>query len=65
MPRKGPWQMDERGGRRVTSRDYVLVLTARAHAAHAALARSRRGAPADPLAEAKDVLAGAGPLKAT
>jgi hypothetical protein len=39
--------------------NYVLVLTARAHAA---VARSRLGAPADPLAKAKDVLAGAGPL---
>ena len=39
--------------------NYVLVLTARAHAA---VARSRLGAPADPLAEAKDVLAGPGPL---
>jgi hypothetical protein len=39
--------------------NYVLVLTARAHAA---VARSLLRAPADPLAEAKDVLAGPGPL---
>jgi hypothetical protein len=39
--------------------NYVLVLTARAHAA---VARSVLHAPADPLAEAKEVLAGAGPL---
>ena len=38
---------------------YVLVLTARAHAA---VARSLLRAPTDPLAEAKDVLAGPGPL---
>jgi Putative sensor len=39
--------------------DYVVVLTARAHAA---VARSVLHAPADPLAEAKEVLAGPGPL---
>jgi hypothetical protein len=39
--------------------NYVLVLTARAHAA---VARSLLRAPADPLAEAKEVLAGPGPL---
>jgi hypothetical protein len=39
--------------------NYVLVITARAHAA---VARSLLRAPADPLAEAKDVLAGPGPL---
>ncbi len=38
---------------------YVLVITARAHAA---VARSLLRAPTDPLAEAKDVLAGPGPL---
>jgi hypothetical protein len=38
---------------------YVVVLTARAHAA---IARSVLRAPADPLAEAKEVLAGPGPL---
>jgi Putative sensor len=38
---------------------YVLVITARAHAR---VARSLLRAPADPLAEAKDVLAGPGPL---
>jgi Putative sensor len=39
--------------------NYVLVLTARAHAA---VARSVLHAPSDPLAEAKEVLAGPGPL---
>jgi hypothetical protein len=39
--------------------NYVLVLTARAHAW---VARSVLRAPADPLAEAKEVLAGPGPL---
>jgi hypothetical protein len=39
--------------------NYVLVITARAHAA---VARSVLRAPVDPLAEAKDVLAGPGPL---
>jgi hypothetical protein len=39
--------------------NYVLVLTARAHAS---VARSVLRAPADPLAQAKDVLAGPGPL---
>jgi hypothetical protein len=39
--------------------NYVVVLTARAHAA---VARSLLRAPADPLAEAKEVLAGPGPL---
>ncbi len=39
--------------------NYVLVITARAHAA---VARSLLRAPADPLAEAKEVLAGPGPL---
>ena len=39
--------------------NYVLVITARAHAA---VARSLLRAPADPLAEAKGVLAGPGPL---
>jgi hypothetical protein len=39
--------------------NYVLVITARAHAA---VARSVLRAPTDPLAEAKDVLAGPGPL---
>jgi Putative sensor len=39
--------------------NYVLVITARAHAT---VARSVLRAPADPLAEAKDVLAGPGPL---
>jgi hypothetical protein len=39
--------------------NYVLVITARAHAT---LARSLLRAPTDPLAEAKDVLAGPGPL---
>jgi hypothetical protein len=38
---------------------YVLVITARAHAA---VARSMLRPPADPLAEAKEVLAGLGPL---
>jgi hypothetical protein len=38
---------------------YVLVLTARAHAR---VARSVLRAPADPLADAKEVLAGPGPL---
>ena len=38
---------------------YVLVITARAHAA---VARSLLRAPTDPLAEARDVLAGPGPL---
>jgi hypothetical protein len=38
---------------------YVLVITARAHAA---VARSLLRAPADPLAAAKEVLAGPGPL---
>ncbi len=38
---------------------YVLVATARAHAA---VARALLGPPADPLAGAKDVLAGPGPL---
>jgi Putative sensor len=38
---------------------YVLVITARGHAA---VARALLRAPADPLAEAKDVLAGPGPL---
>jgi Putative sensor len=38
---------------------YVVVLTARAHAA---IARSVLRAPTDPLAEAKEVLAGPGPL---
>ena len=38
---------------------YVLVITARAHAA---VARSLLRGPTDPLAEAKDVLAGPGPL---
>jgi hypothetical protein len=39
--------------------NYVVLLTARAHAA---VARSVLGAPTDPLAEAKEVLAGPGPL---
>jgi Putative sensor len=39
--------------------DYVLVQTARAHAA---VARSLLRAPTDPLAEAREVLAGPGPL---
>jgi hypothetical protein len=39
--------------------NYVVVLTARAHAA---AARSLLRAPTDPLAEAKEVLAGPGPL---
>ena len=39
--------------------NYVLVITARAHAA---VARSVLRAPTDPLAEAKNVLAGPGPL---
>jgi Putative sensor len=39
--------------------NYVVVITARAHAA---TARSVLRAPADPLAEAKEVLAGPGPL---
>jgi len=39
--------------------NYVLVITARAHAT---VARSVLRAPTDPLAEAKDVLAGPGPL---
>jgi hypothetical protein len=39
--------------------NYVLVITARAHAT---VARSQLRAPADPLAEAKSVLAGPGPL---
>jgi hypothetical protein len=39
--------------------NYVLVITARAHVA---VARSLLRAPADPLAEAKEVLAGPGPL---
>ncbi len=39
--------------------NYVLVITARAHAA---VARSLLRAPTDPLAEAKEVLAGPGPL---
>jgi hypothetical protein len=39
--------------------NYVLVSTARAHAA---VARGLLRPPADPLAEAKDVLAGPGPL---
>jgi hypothetical protein len=39
--------------------NYVVVLTARAHAA---VARSLLRAPTDPLAEAKQVLAGPGPL---
>jgi hypothetical protein len=39
--------------------NYVLVLTARAHAR---VARSVLRAPADPLADAKKVLAGPGPL---
>jgi len=39
--------------------NYVLVITARAHAA---VARSLLRAPADPLAAAKEVLAGPGPL---
>jgi hypothetical protein len=39
--------------------NYVLVITARAHAS---VARSLLRAPTDPLAEAKDVLAGPGPL---
>jgi len=39
--------------------NYVVVLTARAHAA---VARSLLRAPIDPLAEAKEVLAGPGPL---
>ncbi len=39
--------------------NYVLVLTARAHAA---VARSLLRAPADPLADAKEVLARPGPL---
>jgi hypothetical protein len=39
--------------------NYVLVATARAHAA---VACALLGRPADPLAEAKDVLAGPGPL---
>jgi Putative sensor len=39
--------------------NYVLVVTARAHAA---VARSVLRAPTDPLAEAKQVLAGPGPL---
>jgi hypothetical protein len=39
--------------------NYVVVLTARAHAA---VARSLLRAPADPLAKAKEVLAGPGPL---
>jgi hypothetical protein len=39
--------------------NYVVVLTARAHAA---VARSVLRAPTDPLAEAKEVLAGPGPL---
>jgi hypothetical protein len=39
--------------------NYVVVVTARAHAA---VARSLLRAPADPLAEAKEVLAGPGPL---
>jgi hypothetical protein len=39
--------------------NYVVVLTARAHAA---VARSLLGPPTDPLAEAKEVLAGPGPL---
>jgi hypothetical protein len=39
--------------------NYVVVLTARAHAA---VARSLLRAPTDPLAEAKEVLAGPGPL---
>lgn len=38
---------------------YVVVLTARAHAA---IARAVLRAPADPLAEAKEVLTGPGPL---
>jgi hypothetical protein len=41
--------------------NYVAVLTARAHAA---VARSLLHAPTDPLAEAKEVLAGPGPLGA-
>jgi hypothetical protein len=39
--------------------NYLVVLTARAHAA---VARSLLRAPTDPLAEAKEVLAGPGPL---
>jgi hypothetical protein len=39
--------------------NYVVVLTARAHAA---VTRSLLRAPTDPLAEAKEVLAGPGPL---
>jgi hypothetical protein len=39
--------------------NYVVVLTARVHAA---VARSLLRAPTDPLAEAKEVLAGPGPL---
>lgn len=39
--------------------NYVLVITARAHAA---VARSLLRAPTDPLAKAKEVLAGPGPL---
>ena len=39
--------------------NYVVVLTARAHAT---VARSLLRAPTDPLAEAKEVLAGPGPL---
>jgi hypothetical protein len=39
--------------------NYVVVVTARAHAA---VARSVLHAPTDPLAEAKEVLAGPGPL---
>lgn len=39
--------------------NYLVVITARAHAA---VARSVLRAPADPLAEAKQVLAGPGPL---
>jgi Putative sensor len=39
--------------------NYVVVLTARAHAA---VARSLLSTPADPLAEAKEVLASPGPL---
>jgi hypothetical protein len=39
--------------------NYVVVLTTRAHAA---VARSLLRAPTDPLAEAKEVLAGPGPL---
>ncbi len=39
--------------------NYVLVITARAHAA---VARCMLRAPTDPLAKAKEVLSGPGPL---